>query len=207
MKAVLAVAVVVALSSASATAAPPRTHAWDCEGMAVVTTSDGPEPLVVFLPERTLRLAAVSSASGARFAGEDVGFWSKDDEARLEIEGQEPRRCTLDPKKTILEDAKLRGVDYRGQGNEPGWVLEIGPEQFVFEYEYGESKAEFPLSEPSVDAEARRTIYESSSDGRSIRITIEGKTCKDTMADESYETTLTVGLGEREFRGCGQALH
>lgn len=183
-----------------------HTRAYQCGDVALVASFEAGDALDLFLPEQTLRLRRVPSASGAQYAADGVVFWTGDDAARLE-RGEAAWSCREDRAASIWEDAKLRGVDFRAVGNEPGWVLEIGPREIVFEYDYGASRASFPLVEPQVDADARRTLYVLQPDG-SAQIAIEGRRCRDSMADEpAYEASVEVALGTRRFRGCGRALH
>jgi membrane-bound inhibitor of C-type lysozyme len=191
---------------ADQTAPGLRTRVYDCQGITAVASFDAGGALVLFLPEQTLHLRRVPSASGAKYANEGVVFWTKGGEARLE-RGDAARPCRENRVASIWEDAKLRGVDFRAVGNEPGWVLEIGPQEIVFEYDYGESRATFPLVAPRVDPDARRSVYTLLPDG-SAHVAIEGRRCLDSMADEpAYEATVEVVLGTRRFRGCGRALH
>ena len=37
-------------------------------------------------------------------------------------------------------------------------------------------------------------------------IIIEGKPCTDSMSGESFQTTVTLRLGEQTLEGCGRAL-
>ena len=51
------------------------------------------DSLVVSLPERVDTLGHVEAASGVRYAGRGVDFWSKDEEACLEIGGVHHTGC------------------------------------------------------------------------------------------------------------------
>nr|MBC8425860.1 MliC family protein [bacterium] len=113
-------------------ASPPETYAYDCDdGTQVVAhfeNRSGRDEVVLFLPGRTVRLPVVPAASGAKYGDGETSWWVKGiDETRLGFAGAEPCLCRLNPARTRWEDAKLRGVDYRALGNEPGWILEIGP--------------------------------------------------------------------------------
>ena len=183
------------------------TFAYDCEGTYVVTRTEGLDKLWVFLPGQTVALKHVRAASGARYEGDGVLFWSHGDEAMLEVPGSDRKNCSVDRRASILEDAKLRGVDFRGTGNEPGWVLEIGPDRILFSYDYGEGRAVFPMLTPEQDNAGRRTVYSGRNEEHAIRIMLAGESCADTMSDETFETTVEVTLGDRKYRGCGQPLH
>jgi putative lipoprotein len=205
---VLAVLLRIGSPAAADDRAPERENlAWDCERLEVVTSREGVESLRLFLPDRTLKLPLVPSASGERYQGEGVMFWTKGgDQALLERDG-EVFRCSVDGRRTVWEDARLRGVDFRAVGNEPGWLLEIGPERMVFLYDYATRRAEAARPEPVVDAEAGRTVYATEVDAWPFTVTLLGKPCRDTMSDEAFETTVTVEWGPNRYLGCGRSLH
>jgi arabinofuranosyltransferase len=103
----------------------------------------------------------------------------------------------------LAEDAKLGGADYRGVG--PDWVVEIGPEWILFEYDAGEQRNVFTLPDPFVDR-GRFFVYEGRNAAQVIWISIESRPCLDAASGQSFETTLLVDLDGREFRGCGSRL-
>jgi uncharacterized membrane protein len=109
------------------------------------------------------------------------------------------------------EHAKLNGVDFRAVGNEPAWVLELrannGIGSINFIADYGNLSYFFPSIVRITEPSARRTIYQAQSEGQQIEIILEGLHCNDSMADISYETTVTIVVDDREFKGCGRALH
>ena len=87
-------------------------------------------------------------------------FWSKGDEAMLEVGKKRHVHCKNNRAEAIWEDAKLRGVDFRAVGNEPGWHLELtAGEKVVFVGDYGTTRQEFPpLSRSSIRARGQRPI-------------------------------------------------
>lgn len=110
--------------------------------------------------------------------------------------------------KGIWQDAKLRGVDFRALGNEPGWHLEItASEKIVFVGDYGNTTYAFVTPTPSVDQQARTKTYKVQDAQHDLSILIEGRPCQDTMSGEPLETTVTVILDGKKYRGCGKALH
>jgi uncharacterized membrane protein len=192
-----------------------ETRVYECpagpDGFRVVTRS-GAEVLALWLPPRFERpyliLQQARSASGSRYEGDGVVVWSKGNEALLEVDGESFRGCTVNRYESIWEHAKLSGVDFRGVGNEPGWVLEIrNSDSIRFSYDYGERVVEVPAPQPESDAVARASTWIGQSDTGPLVVTVEGQTCNDTMSDHNFESTVSVRLGDREFRGCGRALH
>jgi uncharacterized membrane protein len=190
---------------------PGQTTVYDCQSNAgefAFTTRTGPGELAVWLPPRFERpymvLGQVRAASGAKYEGDGVLVWIKGTVSMLTVDGEEIRDCSEDRYASIWEHAKLSGVDFRAVGNEPAWVLEIrDAESIRFLYDYGQSELDESIPEPEVDTANRRARYVT----ESMEVTLEGVICQDTMADHSYEARVTVILGDREFHGCGRALH
>lgn len=190
---------------------PGETVVYNCQSNAgefSFATRTGPGELAVWLPPRFERpylvLGQVRAASGAKYEGDGVHVWGKGGDAMLEVDGETIRGCREDRYASIWEHAKLSGIDFRGVGNEPGWVLEIrNADSIRFKYDYGQNEIEESAPEPQVDPANRVARYVT----ESMEVTIEGVTCQDTMADYSYESRVTVKVGDREFHGCGRALH
>ena len=204
----LAALVGLALFSVAPVLSERTTWAYDCEGLYVVANHGRSGEITLFLPDRTLSLPAQPAASGAKYGADGLSFWSKgESEALLEQPGESPRRCSVDGRASVREDAKLRGVHFRATGNEPGWVLELGPDAFRLYYDYGKSLAAFPPLEPKSNAEKRETVYVGETESHRIQIVIRGEECRDTMADDRFESTVMITLDGRELAGCGQALH
>ncbi len=187
----------------------PQTFVYECDGDYHFVARIEGERVWLFLPGRTIPLPHEPSASGAKYSDGVNTFWSKDEKARLELEGEEPRTCTNNPAKAVWEHAKLNGVDFRAVGNEPGWHLEIssGMQSILFVTDYGEKRYEFPYVNPLIDEEAGRTEYRTGSGDHELKIVLDCGTCRDTMSDEVYETTVMLTLDGTEYRGCGRALH
>ena len=116
--------------------------------------------------------------------------------------------CQYDRRASIWEHAKLNGVDFRGVGNEPGWVLEVRHKDRVdFEYDYGAASRSLPVVATSSDDAARSTRIIAVDEDDRLVVTLSAGPCADSMSDETFETRVTIEFGERLFRGCGRALH
>ena len=200
-------------SAASNSERKAVTLAYDCEQglhfIASIESDSNGASAWVFLPGETVKLPVVVSASGAKFSNGKITYWSSKDEALLEYNGKEYKQCKVNRKQAIWEDAKLRGVDFRAVGNEPGWTLEIrNSEQILFVTNYGQDSYTFPTPAPVSNGATGSTEYKSSADGNTLIVTLEGKRCDDTMADdESYPTTVTIQFDGWHYMGCGMPLH
>jgi membrane-bound inhibitor of C-type lysozyme/uncharacterized membrane protein len=185
-----------------------QTYVYECnDGYGFVARIEG-EKAWLFLPNGTISLPPVRSASGARYSDGSITFWSKGEEALLETDENSHRNCRNNRRKAIWEDAKLNGIDFRAVGNEPAWYLEIRTgDKIVFVGDYGQSRYQFVTPEPRIDQQSRITIYEAQEGEHQAVIRIEGRACGDTMSDETFESTVTVTLDGKKYRGCGRALH
>ena len=185
-----------------------HTFYYECEDKSSIVVQFQPatNEMMVFLPGKTVRLPHVRSGSGARYSDGEVTYWSKGREALLQV-GSRTTRCVENRRRLVIEDAKLRGIDYWATGNEPGWHLEVDAHSLRFITNYGQNRHTFAEPQPQVDQANRRTLYKSESSGSTITVQIDGKTCQDSMSGERFESTVTVTFNGKNYHGCGLALH
>ena len=185
-----------------------RTYVFECsDGYGFIARHRNGK-VWLFLPEQTVSLPQVPSGSGAKYSEGQVTYWTKGNEALLEINNNKYLKCKHNQSESIWEDAKFRGVDFRAVGNEPGWNLEIiRSEKIVFVGNYGQERYEFMATDPSVDQQERTTVYTAQDDMHELSVTIVGYRCRDTMSGEEFETTVTVIFDGKKYHGCGKALH
>jgi uncharacterized membrane protein len=198
-----------------ATSDPPRAQIDPGMAVSVYECSDGyrftvavdTDSALLLLHTGPVSLPAARSASGARYQNEDAEFWSKGEEALLRINGIERRGCVSDRPAAIREGARLRGVDYRAMGNEPGWHLEItnsGISRYVGDY--GATVVEYPTPPPGDGHGDGAITYVWADDGFRIAISLRPEPCQDTMADVDYPWTASVDVNGRKLNGCAWAL-
>lgn len=183
--------------------------AWDCEdGRYLVSAANADNPdLTLFLDNEPRKMTRVRSASGARYETKGVLFWTKGEEATLEVDGA-ATTCRINPFYSKLEDAKLRGASFRGVGNEPGWHLELFSDQdSVLVTDYGEQTLRFRAEGPEELTPGPGSVFRGRSGALDIRVELTPGPCQDTMIDREFETRVTVDVGGRVLQGCGDALH
>ena len=185
-----------------------RSFAYNCasNGYIVADFRRGDAVMWLFMHDQTVQLDPVEAASGAQYRKGEITFWSKGAEAILEVAGATDS-CTENRRASILEDAKLRGVSFRATGNEPGWVMEIGPDAIVLETNYGANHYRFPLTTPDEDQSNPITTYRSEAEGKVLKLRLIGVRCQDTMSDDVFATSIEFELDEAAYRGCGQPLY
>jgi uncharacterized membrane protein len=180
------------------------TYVFVCGEQATYTVRVSGFEAWVFHPQGTLKLPAVPTGTGEKYADGAFELWIEGEQAQIGETGSNLQRCQNDPRRAIWEQAKLDGADFRAVGNEPGWNLEIqAGSRIVLVTDYGASRVERPLPQPAVDRASRTTRWDA--DGLILEIT--GRPCRDSMSGESYESTVLVTWGEQILQGCGRALH
>ena len=181
-----------------------KTLVYECTGIEFITRL-GPGEMALWLDDRYLVLSQVRAASGTRYEEGEVMFWSKGEEAMLEVGGVRYSDCRLNPARAPWEDARRRGVEFRAVGNEPGWHLEVrGQENLLFVGDYGAKRLLF--AEVETSREGDLLYYQAEANGDSIDVTISDGTCYDTMKGEQFPYSVEVQLNGRRLNGCGRVL-
>ena len=82
MRTLAAIALFVALGACASAGGGPRQD-WRCDGGAAFSARVSSRSAEVFAGGQVYRLRRAESASGARFAADDVEFWEHQGQARL----------------------------------------------------------------------------------------------------------------------------
>ncbi|MHB1169991.1 MAG: COG3650 family protein, partial [Longimicrobiales bacterium] len=106
----------------------------------------------------------------------------------------------------VWEGARERGVRFRAVGQEPGWLIEVTPQQQIHVLaDYGEITFDAPWSEPVRDDDGTLT-YLTSTAAHTVRIVVREIPCSDTMSGEEFPLAVVLELDERALYGCGRML-
>ena len=117
-----------------------------------------------------------------------------------------PASADIGGSRAVTAAARERGVRFRAVGNEPGWILEVGPQAIHFVWDTGARQATFPDVVPVRGEPGIRRI-ETRTDSHQLHVRIGPGPCHDSMSGEAFENTVQAQLDdEPPFRGCGQGL-
>jgi len=186
----------------------PHASYWECAGgLEFVMKNLWRENAVTLeLHEGSRRLEHVPGGSGAKYADRTIEFWTKGGAGLFEHKPAAQVKCTENRARSLMEDARARGVVFRGLGNEPGWMVEVGPlANLVFETNYGAERHEFTGATSTGDVVSGRT-YHAEQAGRTIDVAVKHATCKDAMSGEPYEYSFRVTFAGATVQGCGTRL-
>jgi uncharacterized lipoprotein YbaY len=102
------------------------------------------------------------------------------------------------------EDAKSRGIGFRGIGTEPGWLVEVGRGEspaLHAELDYGERMIDAARTEAIADGFRGKTTG-----GIAVSLKIVRETCSDGMSDVIYPASMALTVGDQTYHGCGRFL-
>jgi putative lipoprotein len=197
-------------ASATRTPAPGESlqaYVWNCDdGQAIRMRNLLREnAITIEMHEGGRKLPQAVSASGVRYTDGSLTFWTKGDTALFERQGSAPVNCRQNRFESLLADAKVRGVAFRGTGNEPGWTVEIGPgSRLEFVTNDGQERHAFETATESNEGGTR--VYSAAEGEQSIKVTVSAGTCTDDMSGWSSDRRMVVEFGGQAYRGCATAL-
>src|SRR5688572_1984432 len=99
-------------------------------------------------------------------------------------------------------ETTARSSTFRAQGNEPGWMAEVGlgeqPSMHA-EVDYGETRFEI------ANAIENQTGWSGTAvDGTQVALRFERVECIDNMSGEKFEAKAVLAASGKEYEGCGR---
>lgn len=88
---------------------------------------------------------------------------------------------------------------WRATGNEPNWLLAVGPEVVVLK-RFGKADINVPGGTPTGDGNGFR--FAAKTEAAQLNARFEPKVCRDTMADAVFGWTATVEVNGETLKGC-----
>ena len=142
-------------------------------------------------------LSTLAAATHAERRPDGMLALTTDSAAQILFRRQEP---------ASLQDARARGVDFRGVGQEPAWVVELKEgDHITAVLDYGGTTLELPTPSGKTAADGTLT-YDASTDTDHLVLNIKGKTCVDSMSGESHPSTVELVVNDKPYHGCGDWL-
>lgn len=192
-----------------------KTHVFDCaapdvDSLSVTVRVDSTEAMI-WIPTdgatEPVSLERAQSADGARYENEEVMFWNRGEEATLVVDGVRYESCARNNYRSVWEDARLDGIDFRALGNEPGWIVDIhAGDRFDVQWRYGERTATLPYADPETPDDST-TVFQTETADHSLSMTITAGGCTDSMSGISFPAAVTIRIDGSEYTGCGRPLH
>ena len=179
-----------------------------CGDLLLAATFDNAAGTVMLdMDTRRLTLPQAASASGARYADASGSeFWNKGDEAMFTLDGRPQPDCTTTDEVSPWQQARERGVVFKGLGTEPGWSVKVGAgdsPELRAELDYGERTVVVPRA---TGISSTPGFGGKTADGIDVVLRIQDGDCSDGMSDRTYPASIELKVGEAGYRGCGAWL-
>ncbi|WP_441000107.1 MliC family protein [Fodinibius sp. SL11] len=180
---------------------------YNCADSLQFTTHVTSDSAWLFLADTSVKVLPTRSASGARYEGGKYLYWSKGNEAILQKPKGSFMTCQSVPEERSWAAAKLRGVDFRALGQEPGWFLELQNKgQLKYVGNYGQDTITVKTPTPDTDIQGKRTVYQAKDAQHVLKFVIAETPCTDSMSGFDFPQTVTVSIDGETYRGCGRYL-
>ncbi|HUG41913.1 MAG TPA: hypothetical protein VMM12_15595 [Longimicrobiales bacterium] len=155
------------------------------------------------LPYAVVDLPRADAQGRYTDGGRFLRVWG-DRQARYESADGGRRRCSGVAAADPREESALLGYDYRAQGQEPGWVLEIDRDGSIrYAGDYGETILVVPVP-PIRDSAGSQILHATGTPD--LRIVLTPGPCSDTMSGEAFPEHVEVTVDGVVLAGCGGRL-
>jgi putative lipoprotein len=198
------------IEPAPATALPEgvlRAYFWECDNDVTLVMQNllEEESIGLEMHGATRKLPQVVAASGVRYSDGDFTFWTKGETATFQRGTGPEVACREVRARSLVEDARARGILFRGIGNEPGWTVEVGPnDRLQLVTDYGEKRLEFAGA--TVANDDGTMVYAARAGDDAIKVSVKQEACVDDMAGTNFDHRMVVEYGGKTLRGCAVAL-
>jgi uncharacterized membrane protein len=153
---------------------------------------------------RAFSFPRVPAASGARYSDDGREIWSRGTEVTVALPGVERQSCDAVGPVGPWEGAALLGVDFRGLGQEPGWILDIDLERWIlYVGDYATVRFAAPVPEPDRDVSGVVT-FDAETEVHHLIVRIEPTPCNDSMSGQPFSHTVRLDVDGRVLSGCGR---
>ena len=185
-----------------------RVFAYNCADSLEFTAHVTPDSTWLFFADTTVKVLPVPAGSGARYERNKYIYWSKGNEAILQKPKGSFMTCRHVPHEKSWAAAKLRGINFRATGQEPGWFVEVEDNAKTrYVGNYGEDTLHFDTPELQRNKKGD-VIYNMQADNNTLHLTISDTSCTDAMSGFKHPKTVTVTINDTiTYSGCGRYLN
>ncbi len=107
------------------------------------------------------------------------------------------------------QQAKARGIAFRGIGTEPGWLVEVGVGEkpaLHAELDYGERKIDVAHAQAISGTSGASAYAGTTGDDTEVKLQLQAGDCSDGMSDQTYPVSAKLAVGDKTYTGCGRFL-
>lgn len=179
---------------------------YQCGDVRVEAAVAPDRSLRLVLPQADVRLLPEAAASGARYRGAGVEFWTRGaHEAMLTEAGQPPQACMATTARSPWALAREQGARFRAIGHEPAWSVEVHAGALAslrVALSYRSQVLDLEGVEPLADGRG----YRGGVGGPAVFLRIEPSPCTDAATGTVFPAVAILQVDGRTLRGCGRRL-
>ena len=192
-------------AASAAAPAPLLARVWLCSDRRTITLYPKAEGADILDRGCQMPLARLPVASGARYENRAVVFIDKGSEALLQRKPGRPLSCREITLMSQIEDARIRGVTWRGHGVDGGWHIDIGPGPGLTLVRAGAAPLAFARPTSVTDPNTKTTVYTARQGSNTITVKLTDLMCRDKVGNTLPGSTDVV-LDGVALEGCGVPL-
>jgi len=123
-------------------------------------------------------------------------FWSKGDEAKLEMDGKTYPKC-----QRVKNSLYIDTSNYRAIGNNPSWFATISDDEL--QLTTGKAEKTLVSRMPAPQMTLHGQFYSIKADNHVMAMTIKNKTCSDPVSNKYYPNEVSIIFDGEVYKGCG----
>ena len=150
-------------------------------------------------------MTRVAADAGTLYENSTMAFWDKGATASLVVRTGGVVSCREIPLMSRIEDARIRGVSWRGHSVDSSWSIEIGPGPSLRFNRDGSPPDTFGAPARVINPNTGATLYTASKGNRTILVEVEPERCRD-QAGNTLPGAVSVSLDGMVHEGCGIPL-
>ncbi len=185
---------------------PPSTWAYICPDGLRFPVHYRADAVTITLPDRELTLSRSSGEPPATYQSDEALFRHRAGRATLEAAGEVHEACEGAEASSPEEAARLLGFDFRGVGQEPGWLVDVDLDRQVrWIGSYGEVRFATPPPD-TVEVSEDSVIWRVVTDEHELTVEVRSRPCRDAMSGRPFSHSVRVRVDGEELTGCGRWL-
>ncbi len=195
----------VAVPAAATPPAPLLARVWLCSDKRTVTLY--PQGANADILDRgcQMPLTRVPAASGVRYENGAALFHEKGNEAVLQRKPGPSLSCREITLMSQIEDARIRGVTWRGHGVDGDWHIDVGPGPGLTLVRAGAPPLVFARPTSVSDPNTNTTVYSAKQGNSTLSLKLTDLKCSD-KAGNTLPGSADAVLDGTTLEGCGVAL-
>ncbi len=193
------------LAASAAEPAPLLARVWLCSDQRTVTLY--PNGANADLLDRgcQMPLLRVPAATGVRYENPAVVFQDNTSQAFLQRKPGPPHTCREVALMSQIEDARIRGVTWRGHGVNSDWHIDVGPGPGLTLVRAGAAPLVFARPTSIADPNTNTTVYSARQGNNTITVKLTDLMCRDKVGN-TLPGSADVVLDGVALEGCGVPL-